>query len=187
MSALPTRIVGAPFHRIWKIQPPLGFDDAPSQHYNAVMRPSAAPESPWYASGLRFSCTQCGRCCGGAPGYVWVDEAEIRGLAATVGMEVDDFVRRHTHVVRGRRSLREFANGDCHFLVTQPDGRKNCGVYGARPLQCRTWPFWQSNVESPAAWKEAGRSCPGIDRGEHHALPVIQDALTRNAAARLNL
>ena len=27
--------------------------------------------------GLRFECTQCGDCCTGAPGYVWVNKAEI--------------------------------------------------------------------------------------------------------------
>ena len=35
------------------------------------------PKFPWYAAGLRFFCTQCGDCCSGAPGFVWVNEEEI--------------------------------------------------------------------------------------------------------------
>ena len=31
-------------------------------------------QQAWYSEGLRFECTQCGACCSGEPGYVWVDE-----------------------------------------------------------------------------------------------------------------
>lgn len=34
--------------------------------------------------------------------------------------------------------LKNQANGDCVFLR---DG-KQCTVYGARPLQCSTYPWW---------------------------------------------
>ena len=49
--------------------------------------------SPWYREGLRFTCTQCGDCCTGAPGYVWVNQEEIDQLAALVGEEVERFER----------------------------------------------------------------------------------------------
>ena len=39
-------------------------------------------KKPWYADGLQFECTQCGDCCTGAPGYVWVNKSEIEALAA---------------------------------------------------------------------------------------------------------
>ena len=39
-------------------------------------------QQPWYDKGLRFSCSECGDCCTGAPGYVWVNKEEI---AAIVG------------------------------------------------------------------------------------------------------
>ena len=35
----------------------------------------------WYADGLHFSCQQCGGCCTGEPGYVWVSRDEL-GLIA---------------------------------------------------------------------------------------------------------
>ena len=38
---------------------------------------------PWYADGLSFTCTQCGNCCTGGPGYVWISDMEIDRLAGT--------------------------------------------------------------------------------------------------------
>ena len=40
---------------------------------------------PWYKDGLQFECSQCGDCCTGAPGYVWVNKQEIAALAADIG------------------------------------------------------------------------------------------------------
>lgn len=144
-------------------------------------------KTPWYADGLEFTCTQCGNCCGGAPGYVWVSQAEIERLAELLRLPVDEFRKRHIRRTRGFYSLKELANGDCEFLRHDPDGKRRCGVYTARPLQCRTWPFWKSNVNSRAAWVAAARGCPGMNTGEHHPLPVIQEALQRNEDARLPL
>ena len=44
------------------------------------------------------------------------------------------------------------------------DGR--CAIYDARPLMCRTWPFWPRLIESEAAWNEAARHCPGMNEGK---------------------
>ncbi|MBI5866506.1 MAG: YkgJ family cysteine cluster protein [Planctomycetes bacterium] len=141
----------------------------------------------WYQDGLQFKCTQCGNCCGGAPGYVWVTPDEIRQIALHVGMDPAEFESRHTRAVGSRRSLLEIANGDCEFLERLSDGKSRCTIHASRPLQCRTWPFWESNVQSQRTWTAAARGCPGMNQGEHHPLPVIQAALARNAAARLPL
>lgn len=142
---------------------------------------------PWYAEGLSFSCTQCGNCCGGAPGFVWVTPDEIRTIASFVRMDFAEFRSRHTRADNGRRSLLEHPNGDCEFLERDPSGKTRCRIHPVRPVQCRTWPFWESNVESRQAWNAAARGCPGMNTGMHHPLPVIQAALERNRAARLPL
>ena len=134
-------------------------------------------ELPWYGGGLRFTCTQCGNCCSGAPGYVWVTARGVRALAKRLEMPVADFQRRHVRNVGVRMSLREKRDGDCDWLRRLDDGRAICGVYEDRPSQCRTWPFWDENLSSPEAWAEASRDCPGINNGQHHPLPVIQAAL----------
>ncbi|HVC94586.1 MAG TPA: YkgJ family cysteine cluster protein [Pirellulales bacterium] len=119
-------------------------------------------DKPWYKDGLRFQCTQCGDCCTGAPGYVWVNQEEIEALALKLGVDVAEFERKHVRSVGLRRSLIEFDNGDCVFFDSQA---RKCTVYDARPRQCRTWPFWQSNVKSPAAWEQTCQVCPGSGHG----------------------
>ena len=127
-------------------------------------------DKPWYRGGLKFACTGCGDCCTGAPGYVWVNASEIVTLAAAVGLPVEEFQRRYVRKVGIRRSLIEFANGDCVFF----DGTsRRCRVYEARPRQCRTWPFWASNLATPAAWKETAERCPGCNRGRRVPLGKI--------------
>jgi hypothetical protein len=119
-------------------------------------------EQPWYRDGLRFTCTQCGKCCTGDPGYVWVTEDEVRKLAAFRGEPLHEFVALHTRKARGKVTLREKANGDCVFY----DQQRGCTVYRVRPRQCRTWPFWESNLESPEQWERTEAVCPGSGVGE---------------------
>jgi Fe-S-cluster containining protein len=117
---------------------------------------------PWYADGLAFHCTRCGNCCTGAPGVVWVNDEEIAAIAEYRGEEAAKLERHYTRMVGGRRSLRERANGDCVFW----DREAGCTIYPVRPRQCRTWPFWESNVVTPEAWEETCRRCPGSGKGE---------------------
>ncbi len=141
----------------------------------------------WYANGLSFACTRCGNCCTGAPGFVWVQPHEIGPLAERTGLSEAEFVRKHTRRIRGRVSLLEHENGDCEFLARDGSGRAACLVHDARPLQCRTWPFWESNLQSPRVWEVASRNCPGMNQGTRHALPVIQQAVRDAQRAQLDL
>ena len=129
---------------------------------------------PWFQKGLKFACAGCGDCCTGAPGYVWVNKAEIAALAAAVGVPVGEFERLYVRTIGIRKSLIEFANGDCVFFHGQ---RRTCQVYAARPRQCRTWPFWPSNLASPEAWQETAERCPGCNRGRLAPLTEIQSRL----------
>ncbi len=58
--------------------------------------------------------------------------------------------------------LREKANGDCVFY----ESGRGCTVYQARPRQCRTWPFWESNLRTPEDWERTKELCPGSGQGE---------------------
>ncbi len=144
-----------------------------------------APPRPWYHAGLRFSCTQCGNCCSGAPGYVWVNGEEIDHIAAFLGLHPEEFTRVHVRRVGMRHSLLELRGGDCEFLERLPDSKTRCRIHPVRPTQCRTWPFWKSNLASPEAWAEAGQNCPGINQGTHFTLPVIQAAERQNTGRPL--
>jgi len=128
-------------------------------------------EQPWYAEGLRFKCSQCGDCCTGAPGYVWVNKAEIAALAEEIGLELDEFEQKYVRKIGIRKSLVEFPNGDCVFF----DGEsRKCTVYHARPRQCRTWPFWRSNLRTAETWAETREVCPGSGRGKLYQLEEIE-------------
>ncbi|MCE9544708.1 MAG: YkgJ family cysteine cluster protein [Planctomycetia bacterium] len=119
-------------------------------------------DGPWYKDGLKFTCSQCGDCCTGAPGFVWVNAEEIAALAKFRELSVEEFESKYVRKVGIRKSLVEFPNGDCVFF----DGdTRGCTVYSARPRQCRTWPFWDSNLSSPAAWKSTCEVCPGSGQG----------------------
>ena len=139
-----------------------------------------ADEKPWFQDGLRFKCSACGDCCTGAPGYVWVNAREISELTALVGAEsVEAFESMYVRKVGIRKSLREFPNGDCVFFNTES---RKCDVYDARPRQCRTWPFWDSNLKNEAAWEETCRICPGSGTGKLHSLEHID---TQRAVLRV--
>ncbi|MCC6127248.1 MAG: YkgJ family cysteine cluster protein [Pirellulales bacterium] len=117
---------------------------------------------PWYHNGLHFQCTGCGDCCTGAPGYVWINKAEIEAMAAHLKMDAAKFERKYVRLVGIRKSLIELANGDCVFFDNQNRG---CKIYPVRPRQCRTWPFWDSNLKSPESWEETAAHCPGCNQG----------------------
>jgi Fe-S-cluster containining protein len=119
---------------------------------------------PWYRDGLQFTCTRCGKCCTGKPGVVWVDPSEIDRIAALLGITQDEMIARFTRPIDHRRSLTERRDGACTFF----EAGRGCTIYSERPRQCRTWPFWDSNLSTPADWDRTMDECPGAGQGEHH-------------------
>src|ERR1700728_1078775 len=136
---------------------------------------TADPADPWFADGLRFTCSQCGNCCTGGPGFVWISPAEIIRLALHLGISRNQVIRRYCRKIGQRFSLKETKNPrhggfDCIFIkelpaVGEAHPRRICSVYEARPLQCRTWPFWEGNLATRKAWHHASRTCLGMNSG----------------------
>ncbi len=134
-----------------------------------------APAAPWYADGLRFTCTRCGKCCTGSAGFTWVDDAEVLALARRLGLDEASFRRRYTRDVHRDgevlTSLKEKRGGDCVFWQTGA----GCTVYADRPRQCRTWPFWRRVVATPGSWRQESEDCPGMGQGELHPAGKITE------------
>jgi uncharacterized protein len=130
---------------------------------------------PWYSDGLAFSCTKCGACCTGAPGYVWVSPDEIEKLAEFRGETVEQFGARFVRKVGERYSLIEKPGGDCIFW----DKTAGCTVYPARPVQCRTWPFWPENVETKEDWDHVREICPGSGQGRLYTVDEIISSIAK--------
>ncbi len=148
-------------------------------------RSSTSHDDQWYADGLRFTCTQCGNCCTGPAGYVWITDDDVAQMAKHFKLDQPTFVDRYARKVRGRWSLVEHKTEhgyDCIFLDRKSEpGKALCSIYDARPAQCRTWPFWPENLTTPQAWEDVKRQtpCPGMDSGR--LVPVTQIRIMRDA------
>ncbi len=125
----------------------------------------------WYKDGLKFECQRCGNCCRGEPGVVWITKRETKNISLSMGVSTDLFTRNYVRLINGRISLLEHGNGDC---VMYDNG---CKIYGTRPRQCRTFPYWSSNLKNKIEWKEQKRTCPGIDKGKLHTPEEIESLL----------
>ena len=132
------------------------------------------PERFFFAPGLRFECQQCGGCCTGDPGTVYLDAEEGQRIADSLGMPLSRFLKRFAYPFRTGYSLKEDREGNCLFYD------QGCTIYPVRPLQCRAFPFWMQNLRNEARWEDAAKACPGIGRGPLHSAEEILEWLHRS-------
>ncbi len=140
----------------------------------------------FYEEGLRFSCLDgCYYCCGVEPGFVFLSLDDLERLAAHLGLDVKGVIENYCHPVHmgtfAYISLNEVENHDCIFL----ERGKGCKVYAARPLQCVTYPFWASILESREAWEKEKQWCPGLDKGTFHTKEWIERELDKRRGVQL--
>jgi|FLOH01.1.fsa_nt_gi uncharacterized protein len=109
------------------------------------------------------ACSTCqGRCCTGESGYIYVSKDEIENIANLLNLQIQEFVDTYLFKKGYKYSIKENQfNGshECAFYDRESNG---CKVYDARPLQCRTFPFWdyfKTRVD------ELKLECPGITTG----------------------
>lgn len=155
-----------------------------------VLPPDHTKDQPWYADGLAFSCTCSGNCCTGGPGFVWLEDWEVDRLAEHLGLSREQTIEKHCRKIGRKYSLKETrtpqGNYDCVFLTELAPEKQNvksgevplrkrvCGIYPVRPLQCRTWPFWDGNLASEENWNASAKRCPGMNRGRRFAKDEIE-------------
>jgi Fe-S-cluster containining protein len=130
------------------------------------------PQRYFFDRGLRFECVQCGRCCTGDPGIVYVAPEELAPLAAHLEISLEATIRRYLAPWGDGHTIREAPDGSCLFY------HRGCTIYPVRPTQCRTWPFWMQNLRTPARWEQVARSCPGIGRGRRYTREEILTLLS---------
>lgn len=138
---------------------------------NEANEDTTAGDEKWYKDGLKFKCTGCGDCCTGVPGNVWVDDEEVESIAEFLDKPIGEIRLFHTRQTRARISLIDYPNGDCTFFDPKTRG---CTIYSVRPKQCRTWPFWNSNLATEKDWKDTQKECPGCGQGDFIAFDEIQ-------------
>lgn len=134
-------------------------------------QPPRGPRPPWYEGGLRFECQpDCGRCCSRHDdyAYVYLEGDDLPRLAKHLGLSGAEFRKAWTRRDDGYTVLA--IEGDaCPFL----DGAR-CTVYDARPVQCRTFPFWRENLRTRDRWESLVEFCPGVGRGDFVPLESIR-------------
>ena len=132
----------------------------------------------FYDDGLCFECQRCLYCCSQEPGYVFLSEKDIENGSQVLGLSKEEFIAIYCRYVDfgnySMVSLKEKDNYDCIFLT-----KNGCSIYEGRPSQCRTYPFWESIVESRVNWESEGKSCPGIGKGRKISRKEIEKELEK--------
>ncbi|WP_161635204.1 YkgJ family cysteine cluster protein [Desulfovermiculus halophilus] len=125
----------------------------------------------FFDSGVRFTCRQCGQCCTGDSGTVYVSGPEIKAIAEFLHCSVQELCARALYPFKDSYSIQEDSDGSCLFY------RGGCSIYPVRPAQCRSYPFWTKAMRSAYAWKQTARECPGIGCGRLYSRDEILDVL----------
>lgn len=157
-----------------------GPQDGPGPASRAEPRPEPRPEPrkvPWFADGLRFECTACGKCClnhGDGFNYVYSTRGERRAIAKHLGLSLKQFEADYCEKVGSHLSFISEDNA-CVFLE---EGK--CSIYEHRPSQCSTFPFWPELLSDEDTWEEDVASfCPGVGEGPVHELDAIRAVMRR--------
>ena len=106
------------------------------------------------------ACSSCGgRCCTGESGYIHVNKQEMERIADFLKIDVEEFKKKYLYKHGYKYSIKEIIHNGSHECVFYDREYNGCQIYIARPIQCRTFPFWdyyKTRVE------ELKNECPGI-------------------------
>jgi len=117
----------------------------------------------FFKKGINFKCQGSANCCvsRGSYGYVYLSKKDLIKIAKYLNVSINLFKKKYCQYSDGYLHLKEInINGNCQFLEN-----KKCSIYTARPIQCRTWPFWKENMNAKKWNKELIYFCPGIGKG----------------------
>lgn len=126
-----------------------------------------------WEDGIQFECQGTGRCwvSRGTYGYVYLSIEDRRRLARSLKFPTLSFTRKYCIKTNEQFHLRNH-QGPCQFL-----NGNACSVYEARPIQCRTWPFWPENMNSRVWAREIKAFCSGIGKGHRYTKNEIKELL----------
>jgi Fe-S-cluster containining protein len=125
----------------------------------------------FFDKGLQFECSLCGNCCNGDSGIIIVIDNEIKQISDFLTLHRELFIERCLYPYLDGFSIREDDTGRCIFF------ENGCSIYPVRPLQCRTFPFWFTNLRSENTWKKVLENCPGAGKGKLYSKEEILEII----------
>ena len=118
-----------------------------------------------FKKGIRFECQGSGKCCvsRGSYGFVYLSDIDLKRFSNYFKISIRKFKKKYCQITDGFIHLTEKSDlrGNCIFLKD-----KKCSVYASRPSQCRTWPFWNENMNAKIWNNDISVNCPGIGKGK---------------------
>ena len=127
---------------------------------------------------INFKCQGSANCCvsRGSYGYVYLSKKDLLKIAKYLNVSINLFKKKYCEYTDGYLHLKEInIKGNCQFLEN-----KKCSIYSARPIQCRTWPFWNENMNFKKWNKEIINFCPGIGKGKIINASKIQKLIDKD-------
>ena len=132
----------------------------------------------FFKKGIKFKCQGSSNCCvsRGSYGFVYLSKKDLTKIAKYLNVSINLFQKKYCQYSDGYLHLKEInINGNCQFLEN-----KKCSIYTARPMQCRTWPFWKENMNVKKWNEELINFCPGIGKGKLISASKIQKQINRD-------
>ena len=129
-----------------------------------------------FKDGIKFECQSSGNCCvsRNSYGYVYLSINDLKRFSKYFNLSIKDFKSQFCQTTDGFVHLTEknSLNGKCIFLKNN-----RCSVYESRPSQCRTWPFWNENMNAKVWNENISINCPGIGKGKKVRSDIIKKFL----------
>jgi hypothetical protein len=88
-----------------------------------------------------------------------VTKNEIYAIAELLELDVRVFVTEYLFKKMYKYSIKEQKFGDSYECIFYDRDSNGCKIYDARPIQCRTFPFWDYYKKRV---DELKLECPGI-------------------------
>jgi Fe-S-cluster containining protein len=146
----------------------------------------------WFKDSLKFSCTQCGKCCTGK-GNVYLNAAEVESMSKFLNINQFQFVSQYTReeetpagdLLVSLKSKKNILTNELGCILLNENNQ--CSVYRARPTQCRTYPFWPQNLIGESEWRAESTQCEGMRTTSHHDVSSIirDDEIVTNLIVKM--
>jgi len=118
-----------------------------------------------YPVNVRFSCNQCGLCCGDTrqkTRHILLLESEVKIIASQTKLDITAFSFQIADKLPFCYEMKKTAEGKCVFLK-----ENKCTIYPMRPLICRFYPFeLKFEKDNQLHVFDFTLECPGIGQGK---------------------